>query len=97
MRGRRGLGSPRHAVGINSLRVYRNILHHKQVNVGDAWPKAMRFEKPIVINQVLARELGSITTKPYTKMLVSFQLAGTTNISGVNNLPSANLYVTVKS
>jgi hypothetical protein len=51
----------------------------------------MRFEKPIVINQVLARELGSITTKPYTKMLVSFQLAGTTNISGINNLLSANL------
>ncbi len=57
MRGRRGSGSPRHAVGINSLRVYRNILHHKQVNVGDAWPKAMRFEKPIVVvKQVPAGE-----------------------------------------
>jgi hypothetical protein len=30
-------------------------------------------------------------------MLVSFQSTGATNISGVNNLPSANLYVTIKS
>ncbi len=29
--------------------------------------------------------------------MVSFQSTGATNISGVNNLPPANLYVTVKS
>jgi hypothetical protein len=68
------------------------------VNAGDAWPKAMHFKKPIVvIKQVPARELGGVATKPYTKMLMSFQSTGTTNISGVNNLPLANQYVTIKS
>jgi hypothetical protein len=58
----------------------------------------MRFEKSIiVIKQFPARESGGVATKPYTKTLVSFQLTGATSISGVNNLPSANIYVTVKS
>ena len=76
----------------------KEYLHHEQVNAGDARPKAMCFKKPIVVvKQVPAGELGGVATKPYTKTLVSFQSTGATNISGVNNLPSANLYVTVKS
>jgi hypothetical protein len=72
--------------------------HHKQVNARDARPKAMQFEKPnIVVKQVLAGELGGVVMKPYAKTLVLFQSTGATNISGVNNLLLANLYVTVKS
>jgi hypothetical protein len=41
--------------------------------------------------------LGGVATKPYTKTLVLFQLTGATNISSTNNLPLANLYLTVKS
>ncbi len=68
------------------------------MNAGDARPKAMCFKKPIVVvKQVPAGELGGVATKPYTKTLVSFQSTGVTNISGVNNLPLENLYVTVKS
>ena len=43
------------------------------------------------------RELGRREGKAYTQTLVSFQSTGATNISGVNNLPSAQLYVTTKS
>jgi hypothetical protein len=75
----------------------KEYLHHKVVNAGDARPKVMRFEKPIVaVKQVPAGNNGGVATKPYTNTLVSFQLTGTTNISGINNLPSANLFVTVK-
>jgi hypothetical protein len=76
----------------------KEYLQHEQVNAGDARPKAMRFENPIVVvKQVPAGEPGGIATKPYTKTLVTFQSVGATNISGVNNLPLANLYVTIKS
>mmetsp|Transcript_12411 Transcript_12411/g.26936 ORF Transcript_12411/g.26936 Transcript_12411/m.26936 type:complete len:326 (+) Transcript_12411:1665-2642(+) len=51
----------------------------------------MRYENPIIaIKQVQATD----TAKAYTKTHVSFQSTGCTNISGVNNLPSAGLYVT---
>ena len=54
----------------------------------------MPYENPIVaIKQVEATE----TTKVYTKIHISFQSTGCTNISGVNNLPSAGLYVTQKA
>jgi hypothetical protein len=67
------------------------------VNAEDARPKAMRFEKPIVaVKQVPAGNNGCVATKPYTKILVLFQWTSATNISGVHNLPSANLHVTVK-
>jgi hypothetical protein len=57
----------------------------------------MQFEKPfIAVKQVPAGNNGGVATKLYTKTLVLFQLTGVTNISGVNNIPSANLYVTVK-
>ncbi len=76
----------------------KEYLHHEVVDAGDALPKAMRFLKPIVaVKQVPAEDLGGVgVTKVYTKTLVSFQSTGATNISGVNNLSSANLYVTVK-
>lgn len=70
-------------------------LHHGKTKPGDKRAKAMRFEKPIVaIQQVEANEEEN---KPaYTKTLVSFQSTGATNIQGVNNLPSVNLYVSTK-
>ena len=65
--------------------------HHEKVKPGDARCKAMRYENPIVaIRQVPATE----DKKAYTKTHVSFQSTGAMNISGVNNLPSAGLYVT---
>ena len=76
----------------------KNYLHHEVVNANDARLKAMRFQKPIVaIKQVPTRGEGEATTKPYTKTMVSFQSTGATNFCGVNNLPSADLYVTVKA
>ena len=76
----------------------KNYLHHEVVNANDARPKAMRFQKPIVaIKQVPTRGDGEATTKPYTKTMVSFQSTGATDICSVNNLPSADLYVTVKA
>jgi hypothetical protein len=76
----------------------KEYLHHEVVDAKDARPKAMRFEKPIIaVKQVPAGKNDGKAIKPYTKTLVSFQLTGATNISGVNNLPSVNLYVTVKS
>ena len=50
----------------------------------------------VAVRQVPAREKNGKATKPYTKTMVSFQSTGATNISGVNNLPLADLYVTVK-
>jgi hypothetical protein len=75
----------------------KEYLHHKQVNARDARTKAMRFKKPIVgVKQVPAGETGGVETKPYSKTLMLFQLTGAMNISGVNNLLLANLYITVK-
>ena len=68
--------------------------HHEKTRPGDPRAKAMRYENPIVaIQQIQAAD----STKAYTKTHVSFQSTGCTNISGVNNLPSAGLYVTTKS
>jgi hypothetical protein len=54
----------------------------------------MRYQNPIcAIKQVAS----TATTKAYTKTLVSFQSNGSTNIGGMNNLPSLSLYVTEKS
>ena len=78
----------------------KEYLHHEVVDASNALPRAMRFENPIVaVKQVAATPTAEegTTSKPYTKTLVSFQSTGTTNIIGVNNLPSASLYATVKS
>ena len=56
--------------------------------------KAMRFGNPIV---AIKHCPASLLTKEYTKTFVSFQSTGATNICGVNNLPSAKLYVKSKS
>ena len=71
-----------------SLKPY---LHHEKVKPGDARSKAMRYQNPIV---VVKQVPATATTKAYTKNIVSFQSTGATNIAGVNNLPSAQLYVT---
>ena len=53
--------------------------------------KAMRYENPIVaVRQVEATNEDMV----YTENIVSFQSTGPKNISGVNNLPSLQLYVT---
>jgi hypothetical protein len=52
--------------------------------------KAMRFENPIVAIQQCKEMDGN---KAYTKTFVSFQSTSGTNIIGVNNLPSVQLYV----
>ena len=68
------------------------------VDAKDVQPKAMWFEKLIIaVMQVPAGKKDGKATKPYTKTLVSFQSTGATNISGMNNVPLAKLYVTVKS
>ena len=55
--------------------------------------KAMRFENPIVAIQ---QRPATNTSLAYTKTFVSFQSTGGTNIIGVNNLPSVQLYVSTK-
>ncbi len=76
----------------------KNYLHYEVVNANDARPKAMCFQNPIVaIKQVPTRGDGEATTKPYTKTMVLFQSTGATNICGINNFPSADLRVTVKT
>lgn len=68
--------------------------HHGKVDATHRKCKAMRFENPVVaINQCKASD----TTHSYTKTFVSFQSTGGTNIIGVNNLPSCQLYVNPKS
>ncbi len=53
--------------------------------------KAMQYENPIVsVRQVEATN----ESMAYTENIVSFQSTGPTNISGVNNLPSLQLYAT---
>ncbi len=67
-------------------------LHHDKVPPGCPKAKAMRFEMPIVaIKQVPVP--ADESAKAYTWTMVSFQSTGTTNICGVNNLPSVSLYV----
>lgn len=64
--------------------------HHEIVDTSHARCKAMRFENPIVAIQQ-CNAVGN--KKAYTKTFVSFQSTSGTNIIGVNNLPSVNLYV----
>jgi len=64
--------------------------HHTKVDATHGRCRAMRFENPIVaIKQSPATE----EVKAYTKTFVSFQSTGGTNIIGVNNLPSCQLYI----
>jgi hypothetical protein len=69
----------------------KQYLHREKNKPGDKMAKAMRYENPIVgLRQVKATKVS----KAYTGNIVSFQSTGPTNISGVNNLPSLQLYVT---
>ena len=80
----------------------KEYLHHEKL-AGTAVlqrAKVARYEPPIVaIKQVeaLPPTDDGTATKAYTQTIVSFQSTGATNISGVNNLPSCQLYVTTKS
>ena len=53
----------------------------------------MRYNNPIVTICQVPEQDGN---QPYTKTHVLFQSTGATQISGVNNLPSAGLYATTK-
>jgi hypothetical protein len=69
----------------------KQYLHREKIKPGDKMAKTMRYENPIVaVRQVKATPVS----KAYTENIVSFQSNGPTNISGVNNLPSFQLYVT---
>ena len=76
-------------------------LHHDVVKATDMKTKVMRFGNPIVaIKEVPAieenKDEGIEKAEAYTKTLVSFQSTGATNIGGVNNLSSCELYVRKK-
>ena len=77
------------------------FLHTDKIAPGAPAKRArvMRYENPILaVKQVKDTTLADGTpVKPYTKTLVSFQSTGPTNISGVNNLPSLQLFVTEKT
>jgi hypothetical protein len=68
----------------------KQYLHHEKKDSTDARMKVMRYENPICAIKYVA---GTATTKAFTKALVSFQSTGSTNLSGVNNLPSLTMYV----
>ena len=71
----------------------KDYVHHEKVTNYDLKAKVMRFQNPITaIKQVTATD----SSKAYTKTFVSFQSTGPTNIAGVNNLPSCQLYVSKK-
>ena len=70
------------------------FLHHEKEQATNPKCRVMRYQQPIIaIKQVPATG----TDMAYTKTLVSFQSTGSTNIAGVNNLPSLKLYVAEKS
>jgi len=72
----------------------KKFVHHEKKDSSDPRVKVMKYQQPICcIKQIPATE----STKAYTKTLVSFQSTGSTNIAGVNNLPSLSLYVMEKS
>ena len=87
-------------------------LHHEKKEASDPRQKVMKFQQPIVaVKQVEAPTPApapptTVTTtttptamphKPYTMTVVSFQSTSSTNITGVNNLPSLSLYVDERS
>lgn len=90
----------KHGLGFTSTirrdripKLLKPYVHHEKVNAMDLRCKVMRFQNPIfAVKNVLPTQ----TTKAYTKTLVSFQSTGPTNITGVNNLPSCQLYVSKK-
>jgi len=69
----------------------KQYLHREKIKPGDKMAKAMRYENPIIgVRQVKATKVS----KACTEKILSFQSTGPTNISGVDNLPSLQLYVT---
>ena len=67
--------------------------HHDKVTPGCKKAKVARFKNPIV---AVKETLATAAKKAYTKVIVSFQSTGATNIAGVNNITSAHLYATTK-
>ncbi len=72
----------------------KEYLHHDKVEAGSRRSRVARFLHPIVAMKEVA---ATAATKAYTKIIVSFQSTGATNISGVNNLISTRLYSRTKS
>jgi hypothetical protein len=69
----------------------KKYLYRKINNAGDKMAKAKGYENPIVaMKQVKATN----ESKANTENIVLLQSTGPTNICGVNNLPSIELYVT---
>jgi hypothetical protein len=68
----------------------KQYLTQEKIKAVDKMAKAMSYENPIVaVRQVEAKN----EEMAYTENIVSFQSTGRTNISGVNNLPSLQLFV----
>jgi ribosome biogenesis protein Nip4 len=69
----------------------KQYIHREKNKPGDKMAKVMRYENPIVgVRQVKATKVS----KAYTENIVSFQSTVPTNISGVNNRQSLQLFVT---
>ncbi len=67
----------------------KKYLHHEKKDSMDARMKVMRYENPICAIKYVAEMTSA---KAFTKA-VSFQSTGSTNISGVSNLPSLKMFV----
>ena len=68
----------------------KQYLYQEKIKAGDEMAKAMQYENPIVaVRQVEATTEEMV----YMENIVSFKSTGPMNISGVNNLPSLQLYV----
>ena len=70
------------------------FFHHGKTKPGCQRAKVARYENPIVAVKQFPEEGNA---KAYTRTQVSFQSTGATNIQGVNNLRSCQLYVSTKS
>ena len=71
----------------------KEFCHHERTQAPELKAKIMRYQNPII---AIKQCRGGLGEKDYTKTLVSFQSTGSTNIGGVNNLPSCSLYVRKK-
>ena len=91
--GRRGFGMTCTCRRDRIPKEIKPYVHHEKTTNYDQRCRVMQFQNPVTaVKQVPAAGAD----KAYTKMLVSFQSTGATNIAGVNNLPSCQLYVSKK-
>ena len=88
--GRKGFGMTGTIRRDRIPKLIKPYVHHTKVTNYDQKSRMMRFQNPIVAVKRVEQKDGAYA---YTKTWVSFQSTGATNITGVNNLPSCQLYV----